>query len=72
MAKTPMSFSGDPVLKGRPKDFILEINQIRVSRGAGFIVCETKGIMVMPGLNKTPRALRFKLNDQGNIEEVDI
>jgi hypothetical protein len=28
--------------------------------------------MVMPGLNQTPRALRFKLNDQGNIEEVDI
>jgi formate--tetrahydrofolate ligase len=71
MAKTPMSLSGNPLLKGRPKDFTLEINQIRVSRGAGFIVCETKGIMVMPGLNKTPRALRFKLNNQGLIEEVD-
>lgn len=72
MAKTPMSLSGNPLLKGRPKDFTLEINQIRVSRGAGFIVCETKGIMVMPGLNKTPRALRFKLNNQGLIEEVDL
>ena len=70
MAKTPMSFSGDPLLKGRPKDFILEINQIRPSLGAGFMVCETKGIMVMPGLNKTPRALSFKMNDKGQIQEV--
>jgi formate--tetrahydrofolate ligase len=72
VAKTPMSFSGDPLLKGRPKNFVLEINQIRPSLGAGFLVAETKGIMVMPGLNKTPRALNYKLNNEGNIIEVDL
>jgi formate--tetrahydrofolate ligase len=71
IAKTPMSFSGDPLLKGRPENFVLEINQIRPSLGAGFLVAETKGIMVMPGLNKTPRALNYKLNKDGEIIEVD-
>ena len=72
VAKTPMSFSGDPLLKGRPEGFTLEINQIRPSLGAGFLVAETKGIMVMPGLNKTPRALNYVLNTDGEIVEVDV
>lgn len=69
MAKTPLSLSGDGKLKGRPKDFVLEINSIRPSLGAGFLVAQTKGIMVMPGLNATPRALRFKLQKDGSIKE---
>ena len=69
MAKTPLSLSGDGKLKGRPKDFVIEINSIRPSLGAGFIVAQTKGIMVMPGLNSTPRALRFKLQKDGSIIE---
>jgi formate--tetrahydrofolate ligase len=71
MAKTPLSLSGDAVLKGRPEGFTIEISKVRPSLGAGFLVAQTKGIMVMPGLNQTPRALRFKLHDDGEIKEVD-
>ena len=69
MAKTPASLSGDPKLIGVPKDFTLEIKEIRPSLGAGFLVALTKGIMVMPGLNKTPRAYRLHIDDEGNITE---
>jgi formate--tetrahydrofolate ligase len=69
MAKTPLSLTGDPAIKGCPKDFTLEIQQIRPSLGAGFLVALTKGIMVMPGLNKTPRALDFLVDDEGNVSE---
>lgn len=69
MAKTPLSLSGDGKVKGRPKGFTIEINSIRPSLGAGFLVAQTKGIMVMPGLNSTPRALRFKLQKDGSIIE---
>ena len=67
MAKTPLSISGDSNKVGLVKDFTLEIKEIRPSMGAGFLVALTKGIMVMPGLNKTPRALEMKLDDEGNL-----
>ena len=67
IAKTPLSLSGDPKLKGRPRDFILEINDIKVSLGANLLVVLTKGINTMPGLNKHPRALDFKLDDEGEL-----
>lgn len=72
MAKTPLSLSGDATLKGRPEGFTIEISKIRPSLGAGFLVAQTKGIMVMPGLNENPRALRFKLQSNGEVIEVDI
>jgi formate--tetrahydrofolate ligase len=71
MAKTPLSLTGDSSIKGLPKDFTLEIKRINPSLGAGFLVALTKGIMVMPGLNKTPRALRFYIDDNGEIHEKD-
>jgi formate--tetrahydrofolate ligase len=67
IAKTPLSLSGDPKLKGRPKDFVLEISDIKVSLGANLLVVLTKGINTMPGLNEHPRALEFKLDDEGNV-----
>lgn len=67
MAKTPLSLTGDPKIQGLPEPFELEIREIRPSLGAGFLVALTKGIMVMPGLNKTPRALDMKIDDQGNL-----
>lgn len=67
MAKTPLSLSGDATLKGLPKDFILSIQEVRPSLGAGFLVARTKGIMVMPGLNATPRALDLKIDANGDI-----
>jgi formate--tetrahydrofolate ligase len=71
MAKTPLSLSGDASLKGVPKDFTLTIQEIRPSLGAGFLVARTKGIMVMPGLNKTPRAMDFRIDKDGKVIEVE-
>ncbi len=67
IAKTPLSITGNPKIVGLPKEFNLEINDIRPSLGAGFLVALTKGIMVMPGLNKIPRALEMKLDQDGNL-----
>ncbi len=67
MAKTPLSLTGDPAIKGLPEPFELEISEIRPSLGAGFLVALTKGIMVMPGLNAEPRALSMKVDDEGNL-----
>ena len=69
MAKTPLSLTGDPSIKGLPEQFTLDIQAVRPSLGAGFLVALTKGIMVMPGLNKTPRALDFIIDDEGNVTE---
>ncbi len=68
MAKTPASLSGDAKLKGRPTDFILEISTVRPSMGAGFFVAQTKGILTMPGLNKTPRALMMDIHDKDCVK----
>ena len=67
MAKTPLSLTGDPAIHGLPIDFTLTIQEIRPSLGAGFLVALTKGIMVMPGLNKTPRALSMFIDSEGRI-----
>jgi formate--tetrahydrofolate ligase len=67
MAKTPLSLTGDPSVQGLPESFTLNIQEIRPSLGAGFLVALTKGIMVMPGLNKIPRALTMFIDAQGNI-----
>ena len=67
MAKTHLSLSADSKLVGRPKNFDIEIKEIKPSLGAGFVVALTKGIVTMPGLNKTPRALEMKIDDQGNL-----
>lgn len=61
IAKTPLSLSGSAKLIGRPKDFILEIDEIRPSLGAGFFVALTKGIYTMPGLNRNPNAYNLEL-----------
>jgi formate--tetrahydrofolate ligase len=67
IAKTPLSFSGDPTLRGVPTGFTLNIEEVRPSLGAGFLVALTKGIMVMPGLNKKPRAFDFMIDGEGVI-----
>ncbi|MFB0971463.1 MAG: formate--tetrahydrofolate ligase, partial [Neofamilia sp.] len=54
MAKTQYSLSDDPQLLGRPKGFSITIRELRISRGAGFIVALTGDVMTMPGLPKVP------------------
>lgn len=60
IAKTPLSLSDNSKLVGSPKDFTLKIDEIRPSLGAGFFVALTKGINIMPGLNKHSNAYRIK------------
>ena len=67
MAKTPASLSDDPKLIGRPTDFDITIREVRISAGAGFIVCLTGNVLTMPGLPKKPAALKMDLTPAGEI-----
>ena len=67
MAKTPYSFSDRPKLLGAPTDFVLEVSDVRLSNGAGFVVVETGAIMTMPGLPKVPAALNIRLQADGSV-----
>lgn len=71
MAKTPLSITGDASVHGLPEPFTLHISDIRPSLGAGFLVALTKGIMVMPGLNKKPRALTIEIDDFGRVTDKE-
>ena len=66
MAKTPASLTDDPKIIGRPKDFTITINEVRISAGAGFIVCLAGGVLTMPGLPKKPGALNMDLTPEGD------
>jgi len=68
MAKTPISLSDDPKKLGCPENFDLNISELRISNGAGFIVVLTGSIMTMPGLPKHPSANDLNLNKDGKIE----
>jgi formyltetrahydrofolate synthetase len=67
MAKTPLSLSHDPRLKGRPEGFTLPITDVRAAAGAGFIYPLVGSILTMPGLPERPAALQFDLDDEGKI-----
>ena len=68
MAKTQYSFSTDPTLKNAPVDHDIEIRELRLSAGAGFIVAISGDIMTMPGLPRKPAAESIYLDRGGNIE----
>lgn len=67
MAKTQYSLSDNPQLLGAPKDFEITVNEIRISAGAGFIVCLTGDIMTMPGLPKVPAAEHIDIDENGIV-----
>ena len=67
VAKTQYSFSDDPKLLGAPHDFTLNVRDLRVSAGAGFVVALTGNIMTMPGLPKEPAAEKIDVTDDGRI-----
>ena len=67
VAKTPLSFSNDPKRRGMPHVFDLAIEDVRISRGARFVVVLTKGIITMPGLPEVPNATKMFIDDLGNI-----
>lgn len=67
MAKTQMSFSTDPKLLGAPKDHIIEISDVKLENGAGFIVAIAGNMMTMPGLPKVPTAQKIDIDEFGVI-----
>jgi formate--tetrahydrofolate ligase len=67
MAKTQMSFSTNPNAKGAPTGHNVEISEVRLANGAGFIVAIAGDMMTMPGLPKTPAAERIDISDDGVI-----
>lgn len=67
MAKTQNSLSDNPDLRGRPEGFTLNIREIEISSGAGFIVPITGNIMRMPGLPSIPAAENIDIDTNGDI-----
>ena len=65
MAKTPSSLSDDDKLIGRPENFDIHVKELRISKGAGFVVVLTGNIMTMPGLPKVPAALNMGVDESG-------
>ncbi len=68
IAKTQYSLSDNPKLLGRPKDFRIEVREVRASSGAGFLVVLTGEMLTMPGLPKQPAALNMDLLPDGEIK----
>jgi len=67
IAKTPYSFSSDPKQRGAATDHDLNIREIRLSRGAGFIVAVCGDLMTLPGLPKIPASEHIFVDKKGNI-----
>ena len=64
MAKTPLSLSHDPTVKGRPSGFTVPIQELRILAGAGFLTAVCSGIQLMPGLPKKPAGERIDVDPQ--------
>lgn len=67
IAKTQYSLSDDPKKLGRPADFDINVRELYVSLGAGFIVAITGNVLTMPGLPKKPAAEEVSVSDDGVI-----
>ncbi len=67
IAKTQYSLSDNPKLLGRPIDFTMQVTDVRLASGAGFIVILMGDIMTMPGLSKNPAYLKMKFSSNGKI-----
>lgn len=67
MAKTPYSFSDQANLLGAPEGFTVQVKDVTLSAGAGFVVVHTGNIVTMPGLPKVPAAERIRLDERGKV-----
>ena len=67
IAKTHLSISSDPALKGAPTGWTLPVREVRASAGAGFVYPICGDMRTMPGLSAQPAAARIDLDDQGEI-----
>ena len=68
VAKTQYSLSDDPTKLGKPENFMMTVREVKLSAGAGFIVCLTGDIMTMPGLPKQPAAYKIDVDADGKID----
>ncbi|MEJ7632920.1 MAG: formate--tetrahydrofolate ligase, partial [Rubrobacteraceae bacterium] len=67
MAKTHLSISSDPTLKGAPKGWTLPVRQARASVGAGFIYPICGDVRTMPGLSISPAAQNIDIDEDGQV-----
>ena len=67
IAKTQYSFSSDATLRGAPTGHVLNVREVRLSRGAEFVVAICGDIMTMPGLPKQPASEQIGVNQAGKI-----
>jgi len=68
VAKTQMSLSDNPKAVGRPKNYAITVNELRISNGAGFVVAICGNITTMPGLPRVPAAARIRILPNGTAE----
>lgn len=67
MAKTHLSLSEDPHLKGRPRDFRVHVREIKLARGAGYLYPILGEMRTMPGLPSVPAGTRVDIDQKGRI-----
>ena len=67
IAKTHLSISSDPKLKGAPTGWVLPVREVRASVGAGFVYPICGDMRTMPGLSSNPAAARIDLDDDGQV-----
>jgi formate--tetrahydrofolate ligase len=67
MAKTQLSITDDPKLKGAPRGWTLTVKEVLVSAGAGFVIPLCGEIMLIPGLPSEPAAKRIDYTDDGRF-----
>ena len=67
VAKTAASFSTDPTALGAPSGHVVNVREVRLSAGAGFIVMICGDLMTMPGLPKVPAAQRIDIGPDGRV-----
>ena len=71
MAKTQYSLSDNPKAFGAPKDWTLIVTDAHLASGAGFIVAVAGNMTLMPGLSKSPQAVRMYVDERGNIHGLN-
>ncbi len=67
ISKTQKSISDNPALLNAPKDYTLNIDEVKAALGAGFIIVMAGGIIDMPGLPKIPAACGIDIDENGKI-----
>ena len=70
IAKTQYSLTDNPKVMGAPKGWMLNINDVSLSAGAGFVVAVSGNMMLMPGLPREPRAMSIGVDAHGDIVGV--